>query len=108
MCKMTDAAFRKIAEEVGQPFSLGPDCSVQLTGGDPGLVGGMLSRLLSADVLVSHGLTAVNGGVFSPTPLGYLEAAAAVFVPAFLLGYLSGAKRRSEEVVGTSRIEPVL
>lgn len=108
MCRMTDEAYGKLADQVGQPFSLGPDCSVQLTGGDPGMIGGLLSRLMSADVLVSQGLTAVHGGVFSPTPLGYLVAAAAVFVPAFLLGHLSGSKRRSEDVVGTSRIEPVL
>ncbi|MCS4089706.1 hypothetical protein [Rhizobium sp. BK176] len=108
MCKMTDEAYSKLAEQVGQPFSLGPDCSVQLTGGNPGLIGGMVSRLMSADVFASHGLTAVHGGVFSPTPLGYLVVAAAVFVPAFALGYLSGAKRRSEDVVGSSRIEPVL
>jgi hypothetical protein len=108
MCKMTEEAYGKLAEKVGQPFSLGPDCSVQVTGGDPGLIGGLLSRLMSADVLVSHGLTAVHGGVFSPTPLGCLVGAAVIFVPAFLLGYVSGARRRLEETVGTSRIEPVL
>jgi hypothetical protein len=105
---MTDEAYSKLAEQVGQPFTLGPDCSVQLAGGDPGLIGGLLSRLMSADILVSNGFTAVHGGVFSPTPLGYIVAAAVVFAPAFALGYLSGARRRSEEVAGNSRIEPVL
>lgn len=108
MCKMTEEAYTKLAEKVGQPFSLGADCSVQVTGNDPGLIGGLLSDLMSSEVLVMHGLTMAHGGVFSPTPLGYLVVFGSLFVATFVSGYLIGRRGGADDERMPSRIEPRL
>lgn len=108
MCKMTEDAYKKLAEDVGHSFSLGADCSVHLTGSDPGLIGGLLSDLMSSGVLVTHGLTVAHGGISSPTPLGYLVVFGALFVAAFVLGYLIGRRSGADNDGKPSRIEPRL
>ncbi|MCZ7861775.1 hypothetical protein O9X98_10325 [Agrobacterium salinitolerans] len=108
MCKLTEEACKKLAEDVGQPFSLGADCSVHLIRSDPGLIGGFLSDLMSSGGLVTHGLTVAHGGISSPTPLGYLVVFGALFVAAFVSGYLIGRRSGADDDGKPSRIEPRL